>query len=115
MNIHSSDDNRDVVLEKINTFVRRNLHRQITIEDLAKEMDCSVSYMRTVFREKLGISIGRYIRDSRLSLAAQLLLRNQHTVTEVAERTGFESLVAFSRAFKNRYGTSPKAYSKLGD
>lgn len=115
INIHSTDDSRDVLLEKINKMVRRNLHRSITIEEMAEEMECSVSHLRAVFRDKLGISLGRYIRDSRLSVAAQLLLSREYTVTEVAKQTGFESLVAFSRAFKNSYGTSPKAYSRIGD
>jgi AraC-like DNA-binding protein len=113
INMHSTDDNRDILLEKINEAVRRNLHHPVPIDALAGEMGYSVSYLRAVFRDKLGISLGRYIRDSRLSLAAQLLLRNEHSVTQVAERTGFDSLETFSRAFKNTYGTSPKAYSKL--
>ena len=112
-NIHSTDDARDVILERINSVVRENLHRQITIADLAAEMGYSVSYLRAVFRDRLGVSLGRYIRESRLSHAAQLLQAGQISVTEVAEATGFESLFAFSRAFKNSYGVSPKAYSKL--
>lgn len=113
VNIHSTDDNRDVLLEKINETVRRNLHRSLTIEALADETGYSVSYLRAVFREKLGISLGKYIRDSRLSMAAQLLLSSDLSVTQVARKTGFDSLVTFSRAFKKSYGTSPKAYSRL--
>ena len=112
-NIHSTDDARDVILERINSIVRENLHRQITIADLAGELGYSVSYLRAIFRDRLGVSLGKYIRESRLSRAAQLLQTEEMSVTEVAEATGFESLFAFSRAFKNAYGVSPKAYSKL--
>lgn len=112
-NIHSTDDTRDVILEKINAVVRENLNRQITIADLAEEMDYSVSYLRAIFRDSLGVSLGRYIRESRLSRAAELLQKAELSVTEIAAQTGFESLFAFSRAFKKAYGVSPKAYSKL--
>ncbi|MFO7724949.1 MAG: AraC family transcriptional regulator [Oceanipulchritudo sp.] len=112
-NIHGTDDVRDVILERINSIVRENLDRQITIADLAEETGYSVSYLRAIFRDRLGASLGKYIRESRLSRAAQLLQSGRMRVTEVAGKTGFDSLFAFSRAFKNAYGVSPKAYSKL--
>lgn len=112
-NIHSTDTNRDVLLEKINTIVRENLDRQLTVADLAEKMGYSVSYLRTIFRDRLGISLGRYIRESRLSRAAEMLQTEDLSISEIAERCGFDSLCAFSRAFKNAYGMSPKAYGKM--
>lgn len=112
-NIHSTDATRDVLLEKINTLVRENLDRQLTVADLAERMGYSVSYLRTIFRDRLGISLGRYIRESRLSRAAEMLQTENLSISEIAERCGFDSLCAFSRAFKNAYGMSPKAYGKM--
>lgn len=111
--VHTSDDTRDQILEKINLFVSQNLHRQLTIADLAEELGYSVSYLRTIFRNRLGFSLGKFIRTSRLSKAAALLEEQDISITEVAEKSGFDSLTAFSRAFKNAYGISPKAYSKV--
>lgn len=113
MNTHSSDDTRDVLLEKINAYVRSNLNRKITLADLAENLGYSVSHMRAVFRDRLGFSLGRYIRESQLSEAAKLLQYSKLNVTEIATRTSFNSLFAFSRAFKAAYGMSPKAYSKI--
>ncbi|MFO7726224.1 MAG: AraC family transcriptional regulator [Oceanipulchritudo sp.] len=112
-NIHFTDATRDVLLEKINTIVRENLHRQLTVADLAAEMGYSVSYLRTIFRNRLGISLGRYIRESRLSRAAELLQTEDMSISEIAEKCGFESLCAFSRSFKNAYGMSPKVYGEM--
>lgn len=112
MNTHSTDDSRDVLLEKINEYVRANLNRKLTLADLAEDLGYSVSHMRAVFRDRLGVSLGRYIRESQLSEAAKLLQRTNLSVTEIARRTSFNSLFAFSRAFKAAYGMSPKAYSK---
>jgi len=112
LNAYSTDDSRDVLLEKINAYVRDNLNRKLTLEELARELGYSASHMRAVFRDRLGVSLGRYIRESQLSEAAKLLQRTNLNVTEIAERTSFNSLFAFSRAFKAAYGMSPKAYSK---
>jgi AraC-like DNA-binding protein len=112
MNIHATDDQRDVILDRINHFVGSNLHRQLTVADLAKELGYSVSYLRLIFRSRLGFSLGKFMRASRLSKAAALLEDRSLSITYVAKESGFESLTAFSRAFKQTYGVSPKAYSK---
>ena len=104
---------RDVLLEKINHYVRSHLKEAPTIDDLAKALNYSVSHMRVVFRTQLGISLGKYIRESRLSHAARLFHSTNKNISEVAEECGFNSLFAFSRAFKKTYGMAPKAYSKL--
>lgn len=112
-NIHATDDVRGEILEKINKYVRENIGKALTINDLANDLGYSVSHLRSVFRERLGVSLGRYLRESRLSCAAQMLHDPKLKVTDVAERCGFESLFVFSRAFKNTYGIPPKEYSKM--
>lgn len=104
---------RDLLLEKMNQYVRLHLDEAPTIHELSRALDYSVSHMRTVFRSQLGVSLGRYIRESRLSKAASLLQSTTMNVSEVAKESGFKSLFAFSRAFKKAYGMAPKAYSRL--
>lgn len=111
-NIHSGDDVRDVILENINCYVRTHLTEPTTIAKLADALGYSVSYVRTVFRTRLGVSLGKYIRESRLSHASTLLGSTELNVSEVAERAGFDSLFVFSRAFKKAFGVSPKVYSQ---
>jgi len=110
--IHSSDDVRDVILENINGYIRTHLTEPTTIAKLADALGYSVSYVRTVFRTRLGVSLGRYIRESRLSHASTLLESTELNVSEVAEQAGFDSLFVFSRAFKKAFGVSPKVYSQ---
>ena len=111
--LHSSDDVRDVILENINRYVREHLGKAVTIADLAEELGYSVSHLRAVFRDRLGVSLGRYMRESRLSEAAQLLQHDEFNVSEIGERCGFESLYAFSRAFRKSYGIPPRTYRQL--
>lgn len=111
--IHSSDDVRDVILESINRYVRSHLREAVTIADIAGELGYSVSHLRAVFRDRLGVSLGRYMRESRLSEAAQLLQSSEHNISEVGEKCGFESLYAFSRAFRKAYGLPPRTYRNL--
>ncbi len=103
---------RDTLLERINQYVRDHLARAPGIEALAQELGYSVSHLRAIFRDELGLSLGRYWRESRLSRAAELLQSGQYPVADVARQTGFDSPFSFSRAFKRTYGIPPKAYSR---
>jgi AraC-like DNA-binding protein len=107
------DDSNSLILEKVNNLVRSDLSRNPRITELAARTGYSASHLRFVFRNKLGISLGKYLRESRLAEAAKLLQRTDLQVTEIAKKSGFDSLVAFSRAFKKAYNLSPAAYSKL--
>ena len=112
-NIHSSTSARDVILEKVNLYIRERLNQAVTISDVALALGYSVSHLRAVFRDRLGVSLGRYMREARLSEAAQLLQGSQMNVSEIGEKCGFESLYAFSRAFRKAYGIAPRAYRQL--
>lgn len=111
--IHAGTSARDVILEKINRYILDHLTESLTISDIARELGYSVSHLRAVFRDRLGVSLGRYMRESRLSEAAQLLQNSEFNVSEIGERCGFESLYAFSRAFRKAYGIPPRAYRQL--
>lgn len=68
-------------------------------------------------------TLGEYIRNRRLTCAAEALTAKNSTVTEVAARYGYDSLDAFTKAFKRLHGTTPskikqgnvrlKSYPKL--
>lgn len=108
------NDPRGVMLERINAYVRSHLNESLTIADLAKHMDYSVSYLRAIFRKDLGVSLGAYMRESRLSIAASMLAKpDRGSIEEISKACGFESIFAFSRAFKNAMGMSPSAYGKF--
>lgn len=69
----------------------------------------SLRYLHLVFAEQ-GTSIGRWMRERRLSRCHEELSQAQRstTVTEVAFRWGFNEASHFSRVFKARYGVSPQ-------
>ncbi|MCB0527678.1 MAG: DNA-binding response regulator [Saprospiraceae bacterium] len=54
-----------------------------------------------------GQSISDFVRATRLSKALQLIREGHLNLSEIAYQTGFSSISAFSRAFKQAYGKSP--------
>lgn len=102
---------RGTILREINAYVRSHLSRPIRIPELARHTGYSASYVRTVFRREFGVSLGSYVRDSRLSMAAAALSHSSPlSVSRIARNCGFRSIPVFSRAFKRATGLSPRAY-----
>ncbi len=109
-----ADDPNGALLLSINRFVRDNLDQPLTLADLAEHTGYSISHLRAVFRREFGVSLGGYMRDSRLSIAASMLASDNHgSVASIAQACGFESIFSFSRAFKKSLGRSPRDYRKL--
>jgi AraC-like DNA-binding protein len=110
----SEDDPKGTILQAINAYVRANLNKPLTIADLAKHTGYSISHLRAVFRREYGVSLGGYMRDSRLSAAAAMLARGERgSIESIAKVCGFVSIFSFSRAFKKAMGLSPSAYKKF--
>jgi len=89
---------------------------RVRVEELAKAAACSLTHLRRIFRTGLGLSPNRYLLERRLQRAAELLRGTDHTVQQVAERCGFESLSYFHRRFKARFGCTPLQFrARVGE
>ncbi len=97
------------LLRKVNTWLNDHRKQPVVLAELARGLGWSESHLRAVFRQHFGISLGRYIRETRCRQAALQLRDGNLTVTEVAAACGFSSVYAFSRTFKRALGTAPSA------
>ena len=72
---------------------------------------------RTKFYYKIKGLTGQtpsvFFKTYKLNRAAELILEGKHTLSEIADLTGFSSLSHFSRSFKNQFGVSPSDYHKV--
>jgi AraC-like DNA-binding protein len=81
-----------------------------TVEELAHGAALSRSALAERFAELVGEPPMQYLTRWRLALAAQALRSGGEAIARVAERSGYESLAAFSRAFKREFGVPPAAW-----
>ena len=89
-------------------YIESNLDKDINFEKVAKEVGMSAFYFHRIFSAVIGISPTAYIRNRRLTVAAQEISKNNYNIVDIAFKYGFESHEAFSRAFKNFHGLVPK-------
>ncbi|SPL72105.1 AraC family transcriptional regulator [Acinetobacter stercoris] len=78
-----------------------------TVCELANLAGLSRSVFASRFVALVGEPPFRYLIGLRLDKAAELLQQTKRTIFQVAEDTGYASEAAFSRAFKQRFGSSP--------
>lgn len=95
---------------KAQQFINDNYHKEITIEEIADHCDLSVSYLSTLFKRFIGTSPIDYLIYLRLR-SAKMLLAKDLSVTEVAIKTGFNSIYHFSRIFKKKFSISPSQFA----
>ncbi|MCP4102178.1 MAG: helix-turn-helix transcriptional regulator [Lentisphaerae bacterium] len=82
----------------------------IDLSEIAKSNSVSESHLRALFRRRMGIGIGGFLMNTRMSIAANLLKRSKVNIAEIASRCGFSGVYAFSRAFKKYHGISPMEF-----
>jgi transcriptional regulator GlxA family with amidase domain len=81
-----------------------------TVESLANHVSLSRSAFSAKFKQLVGQSPMQYVTRVRLTKAAALLRTNSATLAEVATSIGYDSEVAFSKAFRRYFGIAPGAY-----
>lgn len=97
-------------LARIESFVRRHLDNpDLGPDEVAAGCGVSVRYLHELLRDT-NQTLGSWIRDQRLAAAREDLTnpRDKRGIGEIAYARGFADQAQFSRAFRLRYGHSPK-------
>jgi AraC-like DNA-binding protein len=83
-----------------------------TVEELARTCSLSRSTFAARFVARVGKPPATYLAHVRLEAATDLLRGTPLPVSLVAEKVGYSSEAAFSRAFRHRYGTPPARWRR---
>ena len=83
-----------------------------SVEKLAQEAGMSRSRFSERFSEMVVTGPMGYLSDWRLQKALAMLESSRTSVQAIAEKTGYQSPAAFTRAFSGRFGVSPTEYRK---
>lgn len=88
----------------------RNPAERTDFEALAVDLGCSYSAFRSLFKKQTGHAPREYENRIRLNRSRDLLRGEGATVSGTAYALGYSSVYYFSRAFKKRFGMSPRAW-----
>jgi AraC-like DNA-binding protein len=103
---------RDPFVGRALAALHQNPARAWTIESLARHAALSRSALAERFTQFVGQPPMQYLTNWRMQLAANFLLTGTDSVAMIANRVGYESEAAFSRAFKKAVGAPPSVWRK---
>ena len=99
---------REPRLEQAVRSMEECIEQPIPIAVLARRVGVSSKTFEELFKRHIGITPGRFYLDLRLKVAKRLVLDSNLSMREIAIRSGFNSLSAFSRAYANSFGKSAR-------
>ena len=91
-------------------IMESRLDEPISVTAIARKLSMSSRRLENLFRQHLQASPGSYYLNLRLQRARKYVTDTLLPMQEIAIRTGFNSLSAFSRSFKQSYNSTPSAY-----
>lgn len=99
----------DPRVRKVQGFMLRNLHRKLSLHELAGVVAISSPRLSHLFKAQTGISPAQYMKFIRLQTAKDLLEGTHLSIKEVAGRVGLDPS-RLSKSFREIYGLTPMQY-----
>ncbi|OCK51856.1 AraC family transcriptional regulator [Chryseobacterium sp. CBo1] len=91
-------------------IIEAHLFSSITIEELAKYNNLSVSSFKREFAKLYNDTPANYIKTKKLEKAAELLSVSHERISDIAFECGFNDLANFTRSFTEKYTISPTKF-----
>jgi len=101
---------RDFYVQEAIAYMELHYQRNLTVEEIADACQLNRSYFSKLFKEKKGCPPQEYLIRLRLIKAADLMKNTTLSIGDISVSCGYPNQLHFSRAFKQRYGVSPREW-----
>ena len=95
------------LIQQAKFFLTENYASEITLEQMARKLGISPSYLSRLFQKEFGVSFSAYLTTVRLENAVSLLRHTSLQIAEIAYRCGFKDSSYFIKTFRQHYGKTP--------
>lgn len=99
-------------LRRIIEFINDNLDRDMTLAEIAAQVEMSPYHFARMFKQSTGLAPHQYLLEQRVQRAKTLLADPELPLIEIAYRLGFTDQSHFTAIFRRLTATTPKAYRK---
>ena len=113
------EDKKSILIEKIKNIVVEMIHysEEPPVLNfsayLSEKMHYDYNYLSNLFSEVKGTTIEHYIISHKIERAKELLMYNELTLTEIAEKLHYSSVAHLSNQFKKVTGLTPSFFRKM--
>lgn len=106
-------DRHEILVQDLIAWIDDHLRQPLKIEDVAQRAGYSKWHLQRIFQRIMHISLGNYIRDKKLALAAEDLIASNEAVIEISVKYGYDSQQSFTRSFVRKYRVPPATWRRL--
>lgn len=100
------------LVAQVDAFMRRNLHRPLTHQIIARAVNLSPTHLARIFHQVTGTTLLKRLTDIRVEYAKSLLLESTFPIADISMQVGYRSFGHFSKVFKSQTGVSPSDYRR---
>jgi transcriptional regulator GlxA family with amidase domain len=105
---HSYHPDEEVI--QIQIWLQDNYHRNISFAQIAERFGMSVRTLNRRFKSAVGQSPLMYLQEVRINTARDLLKTSNLSISEIADKVGYQDSSYFTTLFKKQLSTTPIAY-----
>lgn len=99
-------------IEKAIIYIKRNLSKNISRTEVAREVYLNEEYFSRLFRQKTGATFKDYVLMVKMQEAKKLLRQSKFSVGIIASKVGYDNFSHFSKMFKKITDKTPQEYRK---
>ncbi|MFR5618049.1 MAG: helix-turn-helix transcriptional regulator [Clostridium sp.] len=110
LSYNKSSTFHEMALQQLHINIASNPSSPWNIPDMAKQLHISTRHLQKLYQKKFGTSCMEDVIEHRLLLAKEKLATTTLPIYKIAEQCGYSNVEHFSRQFKEKFTTSPKAY-----
>ncbi|RXZ83160.1 response regulator [Paenibacillaceae bacterium] len=109
----NKDEPPQDIVQKVIQYMKSNYRDEIGTTRIAEHFQVSPNYLSTVFRQKTGFTIMRFLTELRINKAKELIAEGDVQIQEAAELVGYINPRYFTNLFKKIEGRSPTEYKQM--
>lgn len=99
-------------LKDVERYIQEHYAENLTLRDLGKMYYINSSYLGQLFHKKYGISFKDYLNNCRINAAAEMLLKSDRKVADIAAEVGYKDIDYFVSKFIEINGCTPTKYRR---
>lgn len=111
VNKHSRK-NYSLLVQKAILHIDADITADLSLKNLANILGVNPSYLSTLFKKEVGLSLTEYVNKQRTEKAKQLLKSTDFQIQQIAQNCGILDVNYFTKIFKKYAGTTPNKYRK---
>lgn len=95
---------------KVKKYITENFHKDISMDDAAKETNLSYHYFSKFFKDSMGKSFVEYLTELRVDKSRELLLETDDSIKEICYKIGYSDPNYYCKIFKKVTGMTPTEF-----